>query len=163
MKQIRCQVCGDVIPGAHHPKSTCDDCQQCAAQPTVGAHVAREFTCADCGVRFILATGEQVAHRDTRYCVTCWRAQRYTTRIVGVKDGLPIARQEAVRTSVPLWAIQIGVDWPCTLEDVKRRGRELFKKHHPDFGGDHAKFIITHEYYEQGLAYFAERQAEVLA
>ena len=41
----------------------------------------------------------------------------------------------------PLWAIELGLTWPCDLDDVERRGRELAKANHPDLASHHSLLL----------------------
>lgn len=40
---------------------------------------------------------------------------------------------------------KLGLDPNCSLDDVRRRGRELAKQHHPDMGGEVEKFLEIQE------------------
>lgn len=46
------------------------------------------------------------------------------------------------------WREELGLGPTATLEDVKRRHRELVKTHHPDNGGDAEQFRRVNEAYE---------------
>ena len=44
---------------------------------------------------------------------------------------------------------QMGLPFDADQEAVKKRFRELAKKHHPDTGGNHAKFIELMDMYNK--------------
>jgi len=43
----------------------------------------------------------------------------------------------------------LGLSADCSIDDIKRRFRELAKKYHPDCGGDSERFIELIGVYEQ--------------
>lgn len=49
----------------------------------------------------------------------------------------------------------LGLRWPCTLEEVKKRWREVASQHHPDRGGDQKTFIRMKTAYEKIAAKMA--------
>ena len=83
-KHPRCQYCGDKLAqtdaATHRGKRICSDCYQRANQPAISQQAAPEYTCTNCGARFILATGEIAAHRNTRLCFTCWKVYHHSAR-----------------------------------------------------------------------------------
>jgi DnaJ domain len=52
----------------------------------------------------------------------------------------------------------LGVEWPCTVDNIKRAYRQRALEVHPDMGGTNAKFHNLTEQYEAALA-FAKRHA----
>jgi hypothetical protein len=53
----------------------------------------------------------------------------------------------------------LGLEWPCTVDDIKRAYRQQALVCHPDMGGTNAKFHRLSKQYEQALA-FAEAHAK---
>jgi len=45
----------------------------------------------------------------------------------------------------------LGLAYPCSMEELRARWRELARKHHPDRGGDVAKFIKLKEAYDEAV------------
>jgi hypothetical protein len=48
----------------------------------------------------------------------------------------------------------LGLQVPCTLDDVIRAYRGLARKLHPDVGGSHEAFLALHQHYETALRLF---------
>jgi len=42
----------------------------------------------------------------------------------------------------------LGLDWPCTQNELKERWKVILKLHHPDRGGDTREFIRLKDIYE---------------
>lgn len=72
--------------------------------------------------------------------------------LVIVKNHIP---------GLPAWARQytpgslrsLGLDMPCTEEDVKRAYRALAEKMHPDRGGDRQKFLVLQAQFEEAMEF----------
>jgi hypothetical protein len=68
-------------------------------------------------------------------------------------------------TSLPGWAkvytprciAALGLQMPCTEEDLKRAYRQKVKELHPDHGGDQRRFLILQAHFEEALALLAEQ------
>ena len=61
------------------------------------------------------------------------------------------------KNRVPTYAKVLGFDtWPCKLDELKKRWKELALKHHPDRNGDPAKFRICQQAYLKAQEYFGE-------
>ena len=64
---------------------------------------------------------------------------------------------------VPAWARQdtpraiaaLGLQMPCTEEDLKRAYRDRGKQLHPDHGGDQRRFLLLQAHFEEALAILA--------
>jgi curved DNA-binding protein CbpA len=48
----------------------------------------------------------------------------------------------------------LGLQWPCTREEVHKAYREGAKKHHPDRGGEEQQFKQVQEAYDRIQQYF---------
>lgn len=55
------------------------------------------------------------------------------------------------REAVPACVARLGLEFPCTLEQVKTAFRQQSKAVHPDRGGDNDAFILLRTSYEQAL------------
>ena len=63
--------------------------------------------------------------------------------------------------SIPQWARQhtpgcirsLGLDLPCSEQDVKRAYRQLAEELHPDRGGDRQKFLLLRKQFDEALEY----------
>lgn len=72
-----------------------------------------------------------------------------------VKNHLP---------SIPEWAKQhtpgcirsLGLQMPCSEDDVKRAYRRLAEELHPDRGGDRQKFMLLQSQFEEALQFLRE-------
>jgi hypothetical protein len=53
-----------------------------------------------------------------------------------------------VKTKIPRFATELGIPWPCTLEELGSTWRRLALEHHPDRGGNQAEFIRMKLAYE---------------
>lgn len=73
--------------------------------------------------------------------------------IAHVVPGYVTPYQVAMETGrIPECIIELGIDWPCTVDDVQHKWKQIAKKHHPDKqGGDEAMFVIKRKYYEEAL------------
>ena len=75
-----------------------------------------------------------------------------------IKDHLP---------GVPEWAKQhtpgcirsLGLDLPCTEQDVKRACRQLAEKLHPDRGGDRSRFMLLQKQFEEALKFIRDERS----
>lgn len=121
-------------------------------QPVRSIARTMRISCAACGDTFVIAIGERaVNHRDRR-CMACCHDSRYGPIVPHYKEPEP-----KPPTRAPDCIISLGLEWPCSRDDVKARWRELAKKHHPDpNGGDSAEFIIAHQNYEAAIALFVD-------
>ena len=78
--------------------------------------------------------------------------------LVVVRNHLPM---------IPEWAKQhtpgcirsLGLEMPCSEEEVKRAYRKLAEKSHPDRGGDRKKFMLLQKQFEEALHFIRELQA----
>jgi hypothetical protein len=67
------------------------------------------------------------------------------------------------RSDLPGWVMRdnppcirgLGLELPCTIEDVLSAYREKVKVLHPDRGGDRRKFLRLQEQFEQAMALLA--------
>ncbi len=50
----------------------------------------------------------------------------------------------------------LGLELPCTAEDVKAAYRNLAEKHHPDRGGDRRIFLRLQRQFEKSLEFLEE-------
>lgn len=57
------------------------------------------------------------------------------------------------REAVPACVARLGLELPCTLEEVKTAFRQQSKAVHPDRGGDNDAFILLRTSYEQAVDY----------
>lgn len=65
---------------------------------------------------------------------------------------------------LPAWAKQhtpgslrsLGLDMPCTEDEVKRAYRKLADSMHPDRGGDRRKFLILQSQFEEAIEWVRE-------
>ena len=75
-----------------------------------------------------------------------------------LRRGLILAAQAFA--GMPAWARQhtprsiaaLGLQLPCTEEDLKRAYRERVMQLHPDRGGDQKRFMILQAQFEEALA-----------
>lgn len=69
-------------------------------------------------------------------------------------------------TTLPGWAkvytprciAALGLQMPCTEEEVKRAYRQKVKELHPDHGGDQRRFMILQAQFEEALKLVAEQE-----
>lgn len=65
--------------------------------------------------------------------------------------------------TIPQWARRdtpraiaaLGLQLPCSEEDLKRAYRRRVKKLHPDHGGDQRRFLLLQAHFEEALAIVA--------
>ena len=87
---------------------------------------------------------EELLRRDPLHLLAAGRVQREATQR---REQVPAELREPLAT--------FGLAWPATLEQVKRRYKELAKRHHPDAnGGDRA---AEEQFKTINLAYAALR------
>ena len=75
--------------------------------------------------------------------------------LIRVKDHLP---------GLPAWARQetpgclrsLGLDWPCTENDVKQAYRAMAETLHPDRGGDRRRFLLLQEQFEEAMRFLRD-------
>jgi hypothetical protein len=72
----------------------------------------------------------------------------YATAEDGIRDVA------AALESANPWCATLGVNFPCSLVDVKAAYRHLAKESHPDRGGDPTSFRVVEQAYREALAYF---------
>ena len=69
-------------------------------------------------------------------------------------------------TTLPGWArvytprciAAMGLQMPCTEEELKSAYRQKVKALHPDHGGDQRRFLILQAQFEEALAIIGERE-----
>ena len=49
----------------------------------------------------------------------------------------------------PGWSVELGVEYPCTLHELKRAFRGAALRTHPDCGGSHEAFLRTQVVFEE--------------
>ncbi len=72
--------------------------------------------------------------------------------IICVKNHLPHLPSWA-REETPGCLRTLGLQWPCTEEDVKRAYHKLAKELHPDRGGDRRHFLLLQEQFEAAVEF----------
>ncbi len=70
--------------------------------------------------------------------------------LVLVAHAVPMTPYWALR-SRPVFLKTLGLELPCTEEDVMTAYRELAKEQHPDRGGDLDHFLRLQRHFEQAL------------
>jgi hypothetical protein len=86
-------------------------------------------------------------------------ADRHTLdRIIRIWRGEHPHVNFGARNTLGEFPYGLGLEWPCTVDDIKRAYRQRALIAHPDMGGTNAKFHRLTEQYEQALA-FAEAHA----
>ncbi len=70
--------------------------------------------------------------------------------LVLVAQAVPVTPYWALR-SRPVCLKALGLELPCTEEEVMTAYRELAKERHPDRGGDLEKFLRLQKHFEQAL------------
>lgn len=55
------------------------------------------------------------------------------------------------RSQTPPCLAALGLQLPCTEEDLKRAYRDKVKDLHPDRGGDKRRFLILQSHFEEGM------------
>lgn len=92
----------------------------------------------------LLAEGLTDTHEATK------RAKKARAAVSALRtyllDQLDAAEQD--EHVVDIAAETVGVDFPCTVEELDAAYREKAKQHHPDRGGDSAKFKTLQKAYE---------------
>ncbi len=81
-----------------------------------------------------------------------------------LRRGLVVAAQAVA--GFPAWARQytprsiaaLGLQMPCTEEDVKRAYREKVKQLHPDHGGDQRRFLVLQGHFEEALQIVSDQE-----
>ncbi len=94
------------------------------------------------------------------YWLTVLDIRAYMQALRGV-----LVRITSPVSSLPQWLDKgtppclraLGLEWPCTEEDVKTAYRRLAKELHPDHGGDIKRFLLLHEQLEQANHYVRQR------
>ncbi|XXT18803.1 hypothetical protein WME94_52110 [Sorangium sp. So ce429] len=61
--------------------------------------------------------------------------------------------------ATPWFFRQLGLNWPCTEQDVKVAWRRGAKIHHPDQGGSNAGFIALKNAYDAAMTFLQKRSA----
>ena len=56
--------------------------------------------------------------------------------------------QRAGGAALPDWSLELGVEYPCTLHELKRAFRRAALRTHPDCGGSHDAFLRTQALFE---------------
>ena len=96
--------------------------------------------------------GQAETPRDSSY------ERSLRTFEVAVAALLPAVRHPAV---LPRWAIELGVDLPCTVDEVRRAFRRRAFDTHPDReGGSHEAFLAVQTCLEEALASVGARSSE---
>jgi hypothetical protein len=60
--------------------------------------------------------------------------------------------------SRPAWCDALGVEWPCTSDEIRAAWRRVARTTHPDAGGSPEQFIEARRAYEQALASLEQRK-----
>jgi DnaJ-domain-containing protein 1 len=83
----------------------------------------------------------------------CGRSQGgqtfYATEDAAIRDV------EATLTAKYDWCATLGVEFPCSKDEIKAAYRRLALSSHPDRGGDPAEFRRIEQAHREALAYFS--------
>lgn len=96
----------------------------------------------------------------TGYWLTVLDIRAYMRALRGVliRISSPVSsRPSWLDKGTPPCLRALGLEWPCTEEDVKVAYRRLAKELHPDHGGDIHRFLRLHEQLEQANHYVRQR------
>ena len=72
--------------------------------------------------------------------------------LIVIRDHLP-AIPEWAKKHTPGCIRALGLDLPCTEQDVKRAYRQLAEDLHPDRGGDRQKFMLLQKQFEEAIQF----------
>lgn len=78
--------------------------------------------------------------------------RRHLVRVVYRTGGMP----DWVRRHTPRCISALGLELPCTEDEVKQAYREKVKSLHPDLGGDQKRFLQLQTYFEEALELIRE-------
>lgn len=81
--------------------------------------------------------------------------------------GMLMVVQRRFRPTVPDWARRetpgcirsLGLELPCTEEDIKQAYRRLADEVHPDRGGDRHRFMVLRRQFEEALCFLRDDEA----
>ena len=79
--------------------------------------------------------------------------RRHLSRVIYRAGGTP----DWARGQTPRCVAALGLQFPCTEDDVKRAYREKVKPLHPDLGGDQKRFLQLQTYFEEALELIRDR------
>lgn len=77
-----------------------------------------------------------------------WKSETF----YATEEGAMRAAHE-LSMGAPSWCSTLGVQLPCSIDDVKAAYRKLAKDVHPDVGGDPAAFVELERAYRVALDY----------
>jgi hypothetical protein len=63
-----------------------------------------------------------------------------------------------VQERVPRCVAALGLEWPCSEDQLKDAYRQKVKSLHPDRGGDPRRFQLVQAYFEEALRLVRERE-----
>lgn len=70
---------------------------------------------------------------------------------VVLPNAITPVQPDPLRT--PACIVEMGLEWPCGVDDVKRWWRTQAIKHHTDHGGESAAFVIARKQYKEAMAF----------
>lgn len=73
--------------------------------------------------------------------------------------GAPPPGSQKAADTTPWFFCELGLTWPCTLEDVRAAWRRGVKIHHPDQGGSDAAFIQFKNAHDAAVDFLQGRAA----
>jgi hypothetical protein len=82
---------------------------------------------------------------------------RSLRRALVVITGYRVELPEWVRKDTPRCILALGLTMPCTSADILAAYRRKVKTMHPDVGGDRREFLRLQGYFEQAMAFVAEK------
>lgn len=85
---------------------------------------------------------EERVPKPTKGAWKCYEAYR-------LEAGTKVRRQ---KTRIAPEIALLGLTWPCTPQDIKRRWKAIALEHHPDRGGDVQTFIRLKAAYDKVAA-----------
>ncbi len=78
--------------------------------------------------------------------------------LVVVKDHLPHFTPYWAHRHTPGCIRSLGLDLPCTEEEVKQAYRRLAETLHPDRGGDRQRFLLLQGQFEEAIQFLRDRE-----
>ena len=69
-----------------------------------------------------------------------------------------VGTPEWIKKETPPSILALGLQWPCSEEEIRTAYRKLAEKNHPDLGGNRQRFLYLQQHFESAIQFVRQHK-----